>query len=242
MPHRILKALSLSGLLLAGTASADITVETRSLTLAFSDQGDLLEVNACFPECTAKNVKRAKLSAPVGMFVFEKTEVRPLDVERERLNSKTILTFRDVAGSEIHRWEIPDQGWVISVASNSGARVKLQGGEAFTPPDTSGFGYFLEQMRYLLFNNSDIETIGKDSTEQTQFNSSGWFGFRSRFWAALILSERSVPLKFDTGVSVVGAGLSVIPDSENRQMMKLYLGPVEPKALNKAAAELDGLM
>lgn len=242
MIYRILKALSLSSFLLVGTALADIAVETQSLKLLFSDQGDLMQVEACFPDCTAKKVKRGKLSAEKGMLVFEPTGALPLEFERKVVNSQTILTFRDVAGNEIRRWEIPNQGWMVSLALKSAAQIKLHAGDAYTPPNTSGFGYLLEQTRYLLFDNSDIESFGTDNTEDAQHSSSGWFGFRSRFWAALILPERSVLLNFDTGEAVVDAAVTILTNSNDLQVMKLYIGPIEPEALNKAAAELGGLM
>ena len=67
--------LGVFGLLIAGlvqSLSAAITVDTQSLHLQFSEQGDLLRVESCFPTCSEEGAKTRVLSSQNGMFVFER--------------------------------------------------------------------------------------------------------------------------------------------------------------------------
>lgn len=225
------------------SAAAEVAVDTESLHLQFSEQGDLLRVEACFPTCSDDAVKTRVLSAASGMLVFGQAYTQDLQVQQEHNGAITVLSFTDQAGQVLRRWQIPDQGWMISVTSVDDAKATLASGVDFRPEPSSGFGYLLEQSRYLVFDGSSVETIGLDDTEQINLASKGWFGFRNRFWAAMALSEKPLFISPATGESIEDARIEITGTGQNQGVeLNLYLGPVEPAALSQAANELEGLM
>jgi len=101
----------------SAAAIAEVVVDTKSLHLQFSEQGDLLRVEACFPSCVADGANIRVLSAGQGMLVFDQGDTRGLQLEREHKDATTILSFSDQSGEVKRRWQIPDQGWMLSVSS-----------------------------------------------------------------------------------------------------------------------------
>jgi len=240
--RNIIRWLLVSGLLQPVSAMAEIAVDTQSLRLQFSQRGDLLRAESCFPVCSAGDAKTRVMSAPEGMLIFAQQDSLRLLFERKKTDAMTSLSFTDDDGRLVRRWQVPDQGWMISVTTRGADQAVLMSGEQFRPPPSSGFGYLLEQSRYLFFDGSTVEAIGLDDEEQTSRYSSGWFGFRNRFWTAMILPDSPLPLNPATGEMVEDALLTMQLDSQKRQRMDLYLGPVEPVALSQVAPELENLM
>jgi len=224
-------------------SAAEVTVDTESLRLQFSEQGDLLRVEACFPNCIEDGANTRVLSAGQGMLVFEQGKTQDLQIQREHIDTATILSFSDQAGQVKRRWQIPDQGWMLSVTSPDAATATLMSGVDFRPAPSSGFGYLLEQSRYLVFDESSVETIGLDETEQIVRTSNGWLGFRNRFWTAMVLPEKSLSITPVTGETVEDARMDMAVTGQDQGFdLKMYLGPIEPKALSDAASELESLM
>jgi len=247
MSTKFFARLGVIGLLISGlvqplTALAAISVDTESLRLQFSEQGNLLHVESCFPTCSDKSAKTRVLSAKNGMFVFEQDRSTPYRLERKHDDRATVLAFSDGSGRAGARWAIPDTGWVISVVTPAVGKATLMSGEDFRPAPSSGFGYLLEQSRYLFFDGSDVEIMGLDESEPVTRVVSGWFGFRNRFWTAMILPGASLEVSARTGEAVEDAAVSMLLNMENPQHLDLYLGPVEPVALSEAASELENLM
>jgi len=222
---------------------ADIAVDTDSLHLQFSEQGDLLHVEACFPACSGEGAITRLLSAGQGMLVLDQDDTLRLRHQREYKNSTTTLSFTDPSGSVLHRWQIPQKGWLISLTSSGAGAAVLASGVDFRPAPSSGFGYLLEQSRYLLFDGSSVESIGLDETGQAGRQSTGWFGFRNRFWTAMVLPQTPLSITPVTGESVEDARIEMAATQETGGFdLDLYLGPVEPGALSDAASELESLM
>ena len=225
------------------SALAEVTVDTESLRLQFSEQGDLLRVEACFPACAGDGANTRVLSSGQGMLVFEQGNTRDLELQRDREGTSTILSFSDQAGQVKRRWQIPDKGWMLSVTSSDTTTVSLMSGKDFRPAPSSGFGYLLEQSRYLIFDGSSVETIGLDETGQVVRTSNGWLGFRNRFWTAMVLPENPLSISPVTGESVEDARIEMTATGQDRGFdLDIYLGPIEPKALSDAASELESLM
>ncbi len=233
--------LLVSCLVFSVSAFAEISVDTETLHLQFSRQGDLLSVEACFPTCSGGGDKTRVLSAAQGMLVFDQGDRQGLQFEREYENSTTILSFSDPTGRVSRRWQIPDQGWIISVSSPDSATASLMSGEDFRPAPSSGFGYLLEQSRYLVFDGSSVETFGLDDTDQATRTSAGWLGFRNRFWTAMVLPGKMLSITPLTGETVEDARIDMASTGQGFEL-ELYLGPIEPKALSDAATELESLM
>jgi len=245
--RKLISWLVVLGLVQPVSALAEIMVNTQSLRLQFNQQGDLLRTESCFPACTAGDAKTRVLSAQRGMLIFEQQDLPQLQLERTEVDATTVLSFFDDGGRLVRRWQIPDQGWMVAVAAPGARKAVLLSGEQFRPAPSSGFGYLLEQSRYLFFDGyktdvTGVEAVGLDETEQTTRDSSGWFGFRNRFWTAMLLADATLSLIPVTGESVEDALITMQSDSQNQLRMALYLGPVEPVALSQAAPELENLM
>ena len=122
---KTLKKLGLIGLLISGLIqplTAAINVDTESLHLQFSEHGDLLRVEACFPACSGSSAKTRVLSSESGMFVFQQNESTLYQLERKHEDRATLLSFSDESGRAGARWHIPDTGWVISVVTPAVSR------------------------------------------------------------------------------------------------------------------------
>ena len=235
--------LLLLGLVFSGSVQADISVETESLRLHFSEQGDLLRSEACFPDCAGDDPLRRELSAEQGMLVFEKQSSPSGQMLREHKDTATLLSFHDQNGQIQRRWQIPDEGWLISVTSVMAETATLASGADFRPADSSGFGYLLEQSRYLIFDDSSVETIGLDASVQESRPSAGWFGFRNRFWAAMVLPANSLTITVATGETLEDASVQMASSGPDQGFeLSIYLGPIEPKVLSRTAVELESLM
>jgi len=242
MKNKFITFLIFLALMRPGLAMAGVVVDTQSLRLQFTDQGDLLRVESCFPECSKRDAQTRVLSAHEGMFVFDRGAQQPLSSGQKHSGGATVLTYSDDAGKPVIRWDIPDRGWKISVTISGAGSARLMSGEDFRPASSAGFGYLLEQSRYLFFTGSDVDISGLDESEQVTRDVSGWFGFRNRFWTAMVLPDESVRVEAVTGEAIEDAVISVQLVGEGSQRMDLYLGPVEPVALKEAAAELENLM
>jgi YidC/Oxa1 family membrane protein insertase len=235
--------LVLLGLLHSISAFADISIDTQSLRLRFSDHGDLLSAEACFPACSGKGAKTRVLSHRQGMFMLSQENTGRLQVEQEHSADVTRLSFAEQSGRVLHRWVIPDKGWKISLSSSGSASASLQSGEEFRPAPSSGFGYLLEQSRYVVFDDSSVESIGFDEDEPAGFASEDWFGFRNRFWTAMVLPAAEMSITPVTGESIEDARIGLATAQPGQHLtLDLYLGPIEPEALSGAAAELENLM
>lgn len=223
-------------------ASAEVLVETESLRLRFSERGDLLRAEACFPDCAAAGVKRRVLSGGEGMLILAQVDTAPVNIDRQREAAATTLAFTNPAGVVVHRWRIPDRGWLLSLESAAAGAVMMSGAD-FRPAPSSGFGYLLEQTRYLVFDGDDVTTIGLDETEPFSGASNGWFGFRNRFWTAMVLPAEPLVITTVTAESLQDARVEMeTGEARGGLNIELYLGPVEPAALSDTAAELESLM
>ena len=232
MASNIFARLAVLGLLAVGltqplAAVAVVTVDTESLRLQFGKQGDLLRVESCFPACGSSGGHMRVLSGAEGMRVCARENAAELQLDREREDGATVLTFADKNGRLARRWRIPDQGWMLSVAWVGAGQATLMSGEDFRPAPASGFAYLLEQSRYLFFTGSDVDMLGLDEPQQVTRDVSGWFGFRNRFWTAMILPGATLAVNVVTGEAVEDARVSVQLDSESRQRMDLFAGTVE---------------
>lgn len=229
------------GFLVPLQASADLEIVTESLRLQFSSTGDLLYAEACFPGCAGPEARSRVLSAEQGMLNLVQDAPRHLQYRRERSGSATILSFTDPAGATAHSWHIPDQGWLLSLESTARS-ASLASGIEFRPAPASGFGYLLEQTRYLDFDGASIAAIGLDETDKSVLTSTGWLGFRNRFWTAMVLSPDPLAITAATGDELQDARLDMTQPQDGGLDLSLYLGPVEISALSEAAPELGGML
>jgi YidC/Oxa1 family membrane protein insertase len=238
----ILRVCWLAMLLHAPLAFAQESVETNTMRLQFNGQGDLSRAQVCFPDCESTQSNKRLLSADAGLLVFSGKGSPPLQSSRVRELSTTVLTFVDATGDVYRRWEIPDTGWLISLTVKQTASATMQSGSDFRPTPSSGFGNLLEQSRYLVFEDSNVRSIGLDEEEGIELSTASWFGFRNRFWTVMVLPDRALAVAALSGESVEDAQLTMQFEQDVAQTLQLYLGPIEPEALSRSAPELENLM
>ncbi|MDH3901945.1 MAG: membrane protein insertase YidC [Xanthomonadales bacterium] len=242
MRTRVLRGWLLAfGLLFSASATADVTVDSESLHLQFSERGDLLLVEACFPQCSKAGTKALLLSATQGMLVFDQGISGEWLLARETNQATTELVFTNSSDNTVRRWVIPHKGWMVSFSTSESGIAHLTSGMAFRPPPSSGFGNLLEQTRYLFFDGSSVESMSLDESEQMSRVSKDWFGFRNRFWTAMVLPGAPLSIAPLSGESVEDASITISTEDQGFDL-DLYLGPIEPAALSQSASELESLM
>jgi len=237
-------------LLFSAPVVAEVTVDTDSLRLQFSQRGDLLRVEACFPDCSRQDSQARLLSAGQGMLLFEQDNMPDLQFSRDfdSATATTTLSFNDPSGTLVRRWLIPEKGWMLSVSSRGSDKASMMSGVDFRPRPSSGFGYLLEQSRYLFFDGGSVEAIGLDETDRINRVSQDWFGFRNRFWTAVVRPATALSVTLLTGESVEDASIEMSATESaaaglgQEMNLELYLGPIEPSALSDASSELENLM
>lgn len=240
---RFLKYMLCLGLFYTLSAAADIDVDTESLRLRFSDDGDLLRAVACLPVCADPDAKSLELSSGQGLLIFGQSNARQLEPARKHDGVKTTLTFADASGRVLRRWQVPDAGWLISMTSPATETLTLASGRQFRPQPSSGFGNLLEQTRYLVFAGSSVETVGLHEAAPVSLQSDGWFGFRNRFWTAMVLPKTPLAITLSTGDGIEDARIGVTGAGQDHEFeLDIYLGPIEPSALSGADAGLESLM
>jgi YidC/Oxa1 family membrane protein insertase len=242
--HKLIKIwLVVVCLLVPVFAAAQTSIDTQSLRLQFSERGDLLFAQACFPSCSKAGAISRVLSAGQGMLVFDEDAAPGWQSRRELNSGTTTLFFTDPSGKSERRWHIPDEGWLIAVSSTGAAKATLTSGEAFRPLPSSGFGYLLEQSRYLFFEESSVESIGLDESEQISRVSDDWFGFRNRFWTAMVLPEKPLSIVPLTGELVEDGSVAMMTQNQGLELnLDIYLGPIEPSVLSESVPVLESLM
>jgi|GEM_PF-1075852 len=221
---------------------ADIVIESQSLKLHFGRLGDLERVEACFPTCTDPHAQTQVMSSRLGMLLLAPRGSGASQTARRREKDATVLEFSSDGGKLLRRWRIPDRGWLISLQVTGMQRAELATGEGFRPRSASGLGYLLEQTRYLFFEEGRVQAGGLDETGLEPRETGDWFGFRNRFWAAMIRPGRVYSVAPVTGDRVQDAALLVDFPAGKEAGLELYLGPVEPVALRQTAPELEKLM
>jgi YidC/Oxa1 family membrane protein insertase len=234
-------ALLVCAWLLPMAVQAEVTVQTEQLQLRFAANGDLLEARACLPRCADSQAHARVLGGAPALLSFTSFATEPFELQRVDGEERVELRFEDGANGSYRRWRIPRSGWRIELEANGASRLDLVGGDGFRPPPSAGFGVWLEQPRYLAFDGPALAVRPLDEPVEAPATT-GWTGFRSRFWAALLLPERSVPLAFAATESAGTPALTLSPAAGRPLGLSLYLGPVEPTALRSADPVLGGMM
>ncbi|HLF29870.1 MAG TPA: membrane protein insertase YidC [Xanthomonadales bacterium] len=239
--------LAIACLCLPVFAQADISVETSTLNLRFSDQGKLVEAVLCYPRCQHENARRQRLAAIDGVIDFGQM-VDSRWVQRRGLpGDGSVLS--GVEGQQLHftnsdgqsvTWIIPLQGYRIEAHVTGSEQLSLRSGEHFRPRQAAGFGGWLEQVRYVAVVSGGVEQIGLDDTDNHLVNSD-WAGFRSRFWTVLVHGQMESEIEFNTGRANQDAVLRR-SNGQASEWFSFYLGPVDPRTLAAADEALDGLL
>lgn len=244
--HRRLKKL-LIWLVLASpvvlpTAQANLVVDTENLHLSFSDWGDLVEARSCLPDCRSAQALTQDYNAYRGLVSINRDSDFIFELERLNGDHSVQLIFRNLVSEEIRRWVIPHSGWLLSLTISRPQALSLTSGDSFAPAAAPGFSGWLETLRYAIFEEGRPFQYGLDEELAPFDYLPGWLGYRNRYWAAMLRTEDPFTVKLHGGTGQAEAQLDLSPVNAAPGHFLLYIGPVEPAALDSAIPGLGKMM
>jgi YidC/Oxa1 family membrane protein insertase len=223
---------------LSAAAAADTTVSTQSLRLTFDDRGNLGSAIACFPACTGEQV-RLQQFADEALVTFRGPSGGAWAVSRQRLAAHQELTFEGPGGARL-TWRIPERGYRVELDLAGVDGVSLRSGASFRPREAAGFGNWLEQSRYALIHQGSVRQVGLDEDESVTIEVAGWLGYRNRYWTLMAQPPGPVQAQMASAPERQDALIDI--ESREEGTWALYFGPIEPKVLNSADANLPKLL
>ena len=248
MPRAIQPVKSITALLLATflafgiPAHAEIPVDTETLSLKFSDFGDLLSVRACLSACGAEDARSQMFDSYRGFISLNRDSGTVFELERLDSDKSIDLIFTNLVSNEVRRWRIPHSGWLLGLETSRPQGLAMVSGEAFMPPDAAGFGAWLESVRYVVFEGDGLRQSGLEEEVEDWQLSSEWTGYRNRHWAAMIWPDKPMLASLRTGGQQEEAQLELSPQEGKSSRYMIYAGPVEPSALESGHQDLGRLM
>ena len=233
------KFLAVFACLMVNPVRAETGLQTEQLFLSFGEQGQLLSMQACFPDCQSASARKLNLVNGTGLISFSALPGGRWQLSEEQESKAHILNFQGPDGALL-RWTIPATGYDFALESRGVGELTLRAGESFRAREAPGFGEWLEQVRYLAIDSGAVQQIALDDTEVKEL-AAEWVGFRSRFWAVLLTADELVPHTVQTGESNLDP---VITSQAAAASMNwhFYLGPVERNALSATDELLPDLM
>lgn len=239
MNGRLMKWLCLAALLAAVPVAtvASTLVETESLRLTFDSEGNLDSAIACFPACHGE-VVRIQQYGGKAVVQFKASGSGSWTQSESRAESDYVLSFQRDAATSL-TWRVPKRGYRIELEQTGMETLTIRSGESFRPRPAAGFGNWLEQSRYVVFNKGGVRQVGFDDPDAAKMETDTWVGYRNRFWSFMaappsgatvaLLSARE---KRDAEIVIDG----------NKGEWSFYLGPVEPEVLSQAGPGLDRML
>lgn len=222
-------------------ALAVTAVDTAQLRLVFGAQGEMVQMGSCLPDCADPAARPLQLQPEPGVVSFGKAVGETWTVSRKRVAQATVLSFQAPDENAYRRWYIPDSGWRVRLETGSAPRVFLAADPDFMRNDAHGFARLLGRTRYVILTDRDIATVELDETAPTTEVAEQWVGYRNRYWAVLLRPEQPMGTRLAPG-PVAQVEIQLREATAPAAAYSLYLGPVEPGALESAAPELQGLL
>ncbi len=229
--------------LLPAPLSADVSLNTATLALVFSEQGSLLQADVCYPSCAHEAAQRLELRQSEGIISFGQTPgavwVQRRGLPGLQADRDQQLHFTGPKGQSVS-WIIPDEGFRIeATVANTGA-LEMRAGAGFGSQRAAGFGAWLEQVRYVAVGSNGMQQIGLQEDKTSQVFAD-WAGFRNRFWAVLASGHEEGSYAPQTGAENKEAVLRRADDLQ-QEHYAFYLGPVEPRVLSTVDELLNKLL
>lgn len=231
-------------LLLASTpaSGAVIAVSTDQLDLVFSESGDLLSARACIPECMLPDTRSVSLAADPAILKLDPASASPWNLERTESTEEIGLKFSSELKDAEYTWQIPRKGWTLRLQARGFTGLQLLSGAGFAGNPTHGFGEILERVRYVSVHDNKVITSSPEDVAGNPMGSPEWFGIRNRFWAVLISAEN--PVRYDNQYQAQprAARIRMVPETADAMVLTVFIGPVEPSALEDVSVVLPSLM
>ena len=232
-------------LLLAAHAGVQATeLDGEKLQLTFSDSGSVLAARACYPDCNSQERQSVEYAGNTPLIEFAGPDSGWRRERRDTEGQTTLRFIHDEQGLS-RSYTLGQDGYNIGLEfqGNNGS-MTIQSGNGLQPPDSPGFGKLLEQLRYQYFSAGDgVFRMGLDEEPEDRppLADTGWFGFRNRYWSMMVQADVTVTPAFVTGAEVSNAGLR-LDELPSAVSLQVYIGPVEPGALERADPQLRDTM
>ena len=230
-------AVVLLALFSSAQAWAETSISTETLRLTFGASGELQSAIACFPSCSADEVRIQQFGGD-GVVNTGGPGSGSWSQRREPGDGYVDLVFRHTSGVE-RSWRIPQRGYRLGLAMSDGGGLRIQSGDTFRPREAAGFGTWLEQARYVVMDEDGVTQVGYDDTEVEPVETGRWLGYRNRFWTLMALPPGRVNATLSTAEDQQDAGIDVSGIEGN---WSFYIGPIEPRALKQQAAGLEDIL
>jgi YidC/Oxa1 family membrane protein insertase len=223
---------------ISSPAHGATTVTTQTLRLTFDDRGNLASAIACFPACSGESV-RLQQYADDGVIVVGAPPGGDWQQSRQRSDGLQELTFEQAGGARL-TWRVPTAGYRLELELHDVDSLSIHSGVAFRPREAAGFGNWLEQSRYAVMHRDGVRQIGLDEDEAVETVADRWFGYRNRYWALMALPPDPAGLRMESSPGRQDAEMNIASGAEGTWLF--YLGPIEPRTLQQADAELPDLL
>jgi YidC/Oxa1 family membrane protein insertase len=227
---------------MTSAAQAEVSIDTENLALKFSDYGDLLSARACLPACSDPEARQQEFDSYRGLISMNRDSGVVFELERFDGDKTVGLVFTNLVSNEVRTWRIPHKGYLLAMELSKPQDMALASGAAFNPPEVSGFGAWLESLRYVIFDAGKIRQYGLEDEREAWQQDQAWMGYRNRYWAAMIRPEQGVDTAIRTSQGQSEAQLDLSPIGNDAVRYLVYAGPVEPLALEAAHPDLERLM
>lgn len=214
------------------------------LQLRFSDSGLLLAARACYPDCKSPDRQFADYGGDRPLIEFTGPEQ---GWRRERKDSPGHTELRFIHdGMNLSRsYSLTHDGYSLGLQlRGNNDFIRIRTGSGLQPPHAPGFGQLLEQLRYQYFSAQDgVYRMGLDEIpdDRPPLADNGWFGLRNRYWSMMFSADKPVQPEYAAGPDVNHAGLQ-ITELPAGLTLRIYIGPVEPDALEAADPQLKQTM
>jgi len=211
---------------------ADLSIETSKLALTFDGQGRLIKAAACHPDCQHESARRLELQDVDGIISFGQDPavawVQRRGLAGEHDNNDRQLHFSNRRGQSV-TWTIPPDDYRIRAQVANAGTLVMRAGAGIWPKPATGFGSWLEHVRYVAVGTEGAEQTNLDQQEPGSVVAD-WAGFRNRFWAVLASGYEEETFTLQTGTKNTDAVLRRNDDLEEEKFV-FYVGPVDPAEL-----------
>jgi len=247
-----------------------VHIATKHLDLFFSLDGASPVIwRACHPSCaqtgeaSGTSVRftssddppqaRLILRGPGPAVNFQSLRFSADLTEDARARTVTFQSDLPVDGVRVVKsFEVSREGYEVVMTvrllgPNAGAftagrllGLDLGVGQGFFPSPAAGFSASLDRVSRVMVGESGVRVLGDDGRDPGPLRAGDWAGFRSRFWTILVRSDGGGTLESRPGASIALVAL----DEPERFSWRytFYSGPVENRALTRAAPELGQLL
>ncbi|MDX1460419.1 MAG: hypothetical protein R3348_05130 [Xanthomonadales bacterium] len=219
-----------------GSAS-EIRIDTRSMRIEFSAEGDLLSIESCLPDCSSGNAQRQVLGSYRGLATLSRDSDGLFRFARRDGDYSIELEFEHLPSGERRLWRVPHRGYLLGLDVTRPQSLTIAAD--LEGPPAAGFTGWLQRSRYIAFNGR--RTAMAANRGPVVIGDGSWVGLEGRFWVVLVRPEQPASTHFREfdGATTLQADLE--PASAAPHRYTFYAGPRLAKPLAGLGDGLESL-